>query len=91
MQAISWTFAFSFIIMKDNLYKDFQGGTSGKEPTCQCRRHKRWGFNPWVRKIPWRKARPPTLVFLPEVSQGQRSLEDYSPWGYKGPDPTKAT
>ena len=30
----------------------FPGGTGGKEPTCQCRRHKRCWFNPWVRKIP---------------------------------------
>ena len=29
--------------------------TSGKEPTCQCRRYKRLKFNPWVGKIPWRK------------------------------------
>ena len=29
-----------------------------KKPTCQCRRHKRCGFDPWVRKIPWRKASP---------------------------------
>ena len=27
-------------------------GTSGKEPACQCRRHRRCGFDPWVRKIP---------------------------------------
>ena len=27
----------------------------GKEPTCQCRRQKRLGFYPWVRKIPWRR------------------------------------
>ena len=27
-------------------------GASGKEPTCQCRRHKRHGFDPWVVKIP---------------------------------------
>ena len=32
----------------------FPGGTRGKEPTCQCRRCKRLGFDPWVRKIPWR-------------------------------------
>ena len=32
----------------------FPGGTSGKEPTCQCTRHKRHGFHPRVRKIPWR-------------------------------------
>ena len=25
---------------------------SSKEFTCQCRRHRRHGFNPWVRKIP---------------------------------------
>ena len=23
------------------------GGTSGKEPACQCRRHKRCRFDPW--------------------------------------------
>ena len=27
----------------------FPGGASGKEPVCQCRRHKRCGFDPWVR------------------------------------------
>ena len=31
----------------------FPGG-SGKESAFQCRRCKRHGFNPWVRKIPWR-------------------------------------
>ena len=36
-----------------DLVKDmgFPGGISGKEPTCQCRRH---GTNPWVGEIPWR-------------------------------------
>ena len=49
---------------------------SGKEPSCQCRR---LGFNPWVRKIPWRRIRQPTLVFLPGKSHGQRSPVGYSP------------
>ena len=31
-------------------------GASGKEPTCQCRRHKRRGYDSWVGKIPWRGA-----------------------------------
>ena len=31
-------------------------GASGKELACQCRRHKRCEFNPWVEKIPWRQA-----------------------------------
>ena len=26
----------------------FPGGPSGKEPACQCRRHKRRGFDPWL-------------------------------------------
>ena len=57
----------------------FPGGASGKEPTCQCRRCKRYGFDPWVRKIPWRRARQPTPVLVPEESLGQRSLVCYSP------------
>ena len=34
------------------LHCGMPGGASGKEPSCQCRRHKRHEFNPWVRKIP---------------------------------------
>ena len=29
-----------------NHFTSFPGGTSGKEPSCQCRRRKRRGFNP---------------------------------------------
>ena len=59
------------------------GGASGKEPTCQCRRRKRWGFRPSVGKIPWGWKWQPTPVFLPGESHGQRSLAGYSPWGRK--------
>ena len=34
---------------------DLPGGSSGKEPTYQCRRHKRYRLNLWVRKIPLEK------------------------------------
>ena len=44
----------------------------------QCRRP---SFNPWVRKIPWRREWLPTPVFLPGESQGQRSLVDYKSMG----------
>ena len=47
----------------------FPGGSSGKEHACQCRKHKRHRFNPWVGKIPWRRAWQPTLVFLPGESR----------------------
>jgi len=50
---------------------------SCKDCACQCRRH---GFDPWVRKIPWRRKWQPTSVFLPGKSHGQRSLVGYSPW-----------
>ena len=38
-------------------------------------------FDPWVRKISWRRKWQPTPVFLPEKSRGQRSLVGYSPGG----------
>ena len=57
----------------------FPGGTSGKEPAGQCRRHQRCKFDPWVKKIPWRRAWQPTPVFLPGKSHWQRSLVGYSP------------
>ena len=71
--------------------KSFPGDASGKESTCQCRRHQRRGFNPWVRKIPWRRKWQPTPVFLHEKSHGQRSLVGYSPWGHKELDTVEHT
>ena len=50
---------------------------SDKESACQCRRHRRSGFDPWVRKIPWRREWQPTPVFLPGEFHGQRSLVGY--------------
>ena len=44
---------------------------SDREPTSQCRRR---GFDPWVRKIPWRRKWQLAPVFLPGESNGQRSL-----------------
>ena len=43
----------------------FPGGASGKEPSCQCRRHKRLEFDHQVGNIPWRRAWQPIPVFLP--------------------------
>ena len=55
---------------------------SGKESTCQCRRHQRCTFDPWVRKIPWSRKWLPTPVFLGK-SHGQRGLSGCSPRGQK--------
>ena len=56
----------------------FPGGASGEKCACQCRRQKRLGFDPWVRKGPWRRAWQPTPIFLPGESYGQRNLVGYS-------------
>ena len=53
---------------------------SGKEPTCQCRRHK---SDPWVGKSPWRRRWQLTLVCLPGKFHGQRSLAGCSSWSHK--------
>ena len=63
-----------------SLNPGFSGGPAGRESVClQRKRHRRCGFDPWVRKIPWRRESQPTPVFLPGESHGQR----YSPWDHK--------
>ena len=42
-------------------------GSTGEEFVCQCRR---WGFHPWVDKIPWKKNWQISPIFLPEKSHG---------------------
>ena len=61
---------------------------SAKESTCQCRRQRRFVFNLWVRKIPWKRKWQLTPVFLPGKFHGQRSLAGYSPWDRKESDTT---
>ena len=59
---------------------DLPSSSVGKESTCQCRRPR---FDPWVRKISWKRKWQPTPVFLPGKSHGLRSLLGYSPRGRK--------
>ena len=51
---------------------------SGEESACHCRRHR---FDPWSRKIPWRRTRHPTPAFLLGEPHGQ-------PMGHKESDMT---
>ena len=61
----------------------FPGGTRGNQPpppaANQFRRYKRYGFDPWVGKIHWRRAWQPTPLFLHGETLGQRSLLGYRP------------
>ena len=62
---------------------------SSKGSSCQCRRHRRYEFDPWIRKTPWRRKWHSTPGFLPGESHGQRSLVGYSPWGHQESDTTE--
>ena len=80
------------IILQQNKIRASQVALVVKSPPiCQCRRRKRHGFDPWVGKIPWRKAWQPTLGFLPREPQGQKSLVSYSPRGRKESNMTEVT
>ena len=63
----------------------FPGGSDSKESVCNTGP----GFDPWVGKIPWRRAGQPTPAFLPGESHGRRSLAGYRPWGRKESDMTE--
>ena len=53
---------------------------SGEESAYQCRRYE---FDSWVRKSPWKRKWQPTPVILPGRSRGQRSRAGYRPRGRK--------
>ena len=42
-------------LMSSQVFGASQVELVGKEPAHKCRRHKRLRFDPWVRKIPWRR------------------------------------
>ena len=77
---VNWLISFSVI-----------AAASGKEPVSQNWSYKRHGFDPWIGKIPWRRAWQPTPVFFLENPHEQRSLAGYSLSGLKELDMTEAT
>ena len=76
-------FASMFIVALFTLAGASQVALVVKEPACQCRRHKRQGFNPWIGKIPLEEGMATLQLFLPGKAHGQKSLLGYSPWGCK--------
>ena len=62
-----------------------------KNPPANAGDVKRHRFDPWVRKIPWKRAWQPTPVFFPGESHRERSLVGYSPSGCKESDMTEMT
>ena len=72
--SLSWTFQVALMV---------------RNPPATAGRHKRFRFDPWVGKIPWRWESQPSPVFLPGESHRQRSLVGYSPWDHKELDTTE--
>ena len=78
-----------FVILSSQIWdwstssRGFPNGTRGEESTCQCKRHTRHRFDPWIGKIPWRKKWQPSPVFLPGEPHGHRSLASYSLWSQR--------
>ena len=66
----------------------FSDGSVGKESTCTAGDMGEVGLIPGLGRSPGGINSPPTLVFLPGESYGQRSLVDYSPQGHKESDTT---
>ena len=65
----------------------FPGGASDKESACWCRRRKRCGFDPWVRKMSWSRKWLPLQYSCLEnpINRGEHK----SPWGHKEVDTTE--
>ena len=70
-----------YIIGLHTVYSGYysQAALVVKNMPAKARRRKELRFNPWVRKIPWRRAWQPAPVFLPGESRGLRSLVGSSP------------
>ena len=65
---------------------------SSSEPPCQCRRHKRCGFNPWGREDPLEQS---MITYFSILAQRIPWTEEpgglYSPWGCKELDMTEVS
>ena len=81
-QALCW--ALSNLVFNGRLPRWHRG----KDLACQCRR---WGLDPTVWKIPWRRKWQPTPVLLTGKISWTNSLVGYSPWGHKKSDTIEHT
>ena len=64
----------------------FPDGSDGKKKKKKCLHCRRLQFNPWVKKIPWRREWKPTPVFLTGEFHGQKRLDGYNPRYHKESD-----
>ena len=68
----AWWAAICGVTQSRTRLKRLSSSSSGSSAVKNLPQRKGWGFNPWVRNVPWRRAWHPTPVFLPGESHGQR-------------------
>ena len=52
----AWSAAVHGVDLETEQQQQNPASASGKEPACQHRRLKKCGLDPWVQKVPWKKA-----------------------------------
>ena len=86
----TWCTKMHYEIKKPKKLKDFPGGVVKNLPANSGDARNK-GFDPWFRKIPWRRKWQPTPVFFPGKLHRQRSLVGHTSWGLKESDMTEHT
>ena len=71
----SWASRGALIWVEAAYYSGLPWWLSRRSICLQCRRRRRHGFNPWVRKSPWKRKWPSIPVFLLEKPHGQGNLQ----------------
>ena len=88
----SYIQGFSCSVIKKDIFYLLLIVMNGKELSCQCRRHKRHRFDPWVGRIPLEKGMAThTSILAWTILWTEEPLVGYSPQGHKESDRTKAT
>ena len=81
LQKLEWTAVYFIVFLTDSRLIDLMASlvvrVVKKNPLTNAG-DIRLGFDPWLGKIPWRRAWQPTPVLLAGESHGQRSLVGYS-------------
>ena len=81
LQKLEWTAVYFIVLLTDSRLIDLMASLVVrvvKKNLLTNAGDIRLGFDPWLGKIPWRRAWQPTPVLLPGESHGQRSLVGYS-------------
>ena len=81
----------SSFLLTCTIFSGLPGGTSGKEPACQCRRHETEGSTPGSRRSPGGRHGNPLQYSCLEDPMDRGAWKAIGPWGCKELDTTEET